>query len=45
MELLAAACMVIACRQGEANVLTPSDADLHSATGFTVCPLPTLSRT
>ena len=38
MELLAAACIIIASRQGEANVHTPSDAEFHKATGFTVRP-------
>lgn len=38
MELLAAACIIIACRQGEVGVgvHTPSEPEFHKVTGFTV---------
>ena len=36
LELLAAACILIASRQGEVSVHMPSEADFQKVTGYTV---------
>ena len=36
LELLAAACILIASRQGEVSVHVPTEADFQKVTGYTV---------